>query len=120
MPNPRYPSLYQVNTRVWLTELRRKLNRAVTLENIPEAELDKIAALGFDWIWLLSVWQTGEAGRQIARGHPALRKELRETLPDLKDEDISGSGFAIKEYRVHEDFGGNPALASLHERLRKH
>ena len=25
--NPRYPSLYQINTRVWLTELSRSLGR---------------------------------------------------------------------------------------------
>ena len=28
MAEPRYPSLYQINTRVWLTELSRKLGRS--------------------------------------------------------------------------------------------
>jgi hypothetical protein len=27
-PGPRYPSLYQINTRVWLTELSKNLGRA--------------------------------------------------------------------------------------------
>jgi hypothetical protein len=31
MPKPLYPSLYQVNTRVWLTELSRALGRPATL-----------------------------------------------------------------------------------------
>lgn len=31
MKRPRYPLLYQINTRVWLTELSRKLGRAATL-----------------------------------------------------------------------------------------
>ena len=53
---PAYPSLYQVNTRVRLTELSRALDRPVTLDNIPDAELDRMGGMGFDWIWFLSVW----------------------------------------------------------------
>ena len=56
------PSLYQINTRVWLTELSRALGRPATLDDIPDAELDRLAEMGFDWVWFLSVWQTGPAG----------------------------------------------------------
>jgi hypothetical protein len=118
MAKPLYPSLYQINTRVWLTELSRGARKA-TLDDVPDAELDRIAKLGFDWVWLLSVWQTGDVGRQISRTIPELRKELQETLPDLTDEDIQGSGFAITGYKVHEKLGGDAALARLRERLRK-
>ena len=41
-----YPSLYQINTRVWLTELSRKLGRPATLDDIPDAELDRLARDG--------------------------------------------------------------------------
>ena len=58
MTGPRYPSLYQVNTRVWLTQLSRELGRPATLDDVPDEALDRFASLGFDWIWLLSVWQT--------------------------------------------------------------
>ena len=60
---PRYPSLYQINTRVWLTALSQALGRRATLDDIPDADLDRFAALGFDWVWLLSVWQTGPAAQ---------------------------------------------------------
>jgi hypothetical protein len=63
MAIPRYPSLYQINTRVWLTDLSRSLGRTATLDDIPDAELVRIAGMGFDWVWLLSVWQTGSRGR---------------------------------------------------------
>jgi len=56
-----YPSLYQINTRVWLTELSRALGKRATLDDIPDAELDRLAELGFDWIWFLSVWQRSES-----------------------------------------------------------
>ncbi len=113
-----YPSLYQINTRVWLRELARELGRPATLDDIPEAELDRLAALGFDWIWFLSVWQTGEAARRVSLSNPAWRADFQATLPDLTDDDICGSGFAITGYAVRTDLGGNGAMKRLHERLR--
>ena len=114
-----YPSLYQINTRVWLTALAQTLGRPATLDDIPDSELDRLTELGFEWIWFLSVWQTGSAGQRISRANPEWRKEFHETLPDLREEDIGGSGFAITGYTVHEQLGGNAALARLRERLRK-
>jgi len=116
---PRYPSLYQINTRVWLTELSRGLGRPATLDDIPEAELDRLARMGFDWVWFLSVWQTGLAGQQVSRTNPEWRREFEDTLPDLREEDIAGSGFAITGYTVHQALGGDAALARLRERLRR-
>jgi hypothetical protein len=119
MPSSRYPSLYQINTRVWLTELSCALGRPATLDDIPDAELDRLAELGFDWVWFLSVWQTGMAGQHVSRNNPEWRKEFAEILPDLQDEDIAGSGFAITGYTVHQALGGDAALARLRERLRQ-
>jgi hypothetical protein len=119
MPDPRYPALYQVNTRVWLTELSRALGRSATLEDIPDAELDRLAEKGFDWVWFLSVWQTGPAARAISRANPEWRRDFEATLPDLTKEDIAGSGFAIQNYIVHRDLGGPAALANVRQRLKR-
>ena len=118
MAQPTYPTLYQINTRVSLTELTQRIGRPATLRDIPDATLDRLASSGFDWIWLLSVWQTGEAAQRISRSNPEWRREFQETLPDLREEDIRGSGFAITDYSVHTQLGGTDALASLRERLR--
>jgi len=115
---PRYPSLYQINTRVWLTDLSATLGRKATLDDIPDAELDRLAALGFDWLWLLSVWRTGPAAQQVSRTNSEWRHEFQETLPDLREEDIAGSGFAITGYTVHPSLGGDAALARVRQRLR--
>ena len=115
----RYPSLYQINTRVWLTELSQALGRRATLDDIPDVELDRLTETGFDWVWLLSVWQTGQAAQQVSRSNAEWRREFQETLPDLREEDIAGSGFAITGYTVHKNLGGDAALARLRERLRK-
>jgi hypothetical protein len=118
MRGSRYPLLYQINTRVWLTQLSRALRKQVTLDDIPDGELDRLAGLGFDWIWLLSVWQTGPAGQRISRANREWRTEFERTLPDLREEDIAGSGFAVTGYAVHPALGGDAALARLRERLR--
>ena len=114
----RYPSLFQINTRVWLTALAGELGRPATLDDVPDAALDSLARMGFDWVWLLSVWQTGAAGRQASRSNPEWRHEFEQTLPDLREEDIAGSGFAITGYSVHTRLGGDAALARLRNRLR--
>lgn len=119
MAEPHYPVLYQINTRVWLTELSQQLGRPATLDDIPDAELDRLAELGFDWIWFLSVWQTGSGAQQVSRSNPEWRREFQETLPDLREEDIAGSGFAITGYTVHQNLGGDAALNRLRMRLRK-
>ncbi|HVH29868.1 MAG TPA: alpha-amylase family glycosyl hydrolase [Vicinamibacterales bacterium] len=118
MGTVRYPSLYQINTRVWLTELSGRLGRTATLDDIPDAELDRLAEMGFDWIWLLSVWQTGPAAQRISRANHEWREEFRQTLPDLREDDIAGSGFAISGYTVHAALGGDAALARIRQRLR--
>jgi hypothetical protein len=119
MADLRYPSLYQINSRVWLTDLSQKLGRRATLDDLPDAELDRLAALGFDWIWFLSVWQTGPAAQQVSRSNAGWRQEFQETLPDLREDDIAGSGFAIQNYTVHRDLGGDAALARLRQRLQQ-
>jgi len=119
MQTSTFLSLYQINTRVWLTELSKSTGRAATLDDIPDHELDKFKDAGFDWIWFLSVWQTGKEGQQISRKNEGWRKEFLETLPDLKEEDIAGSGFAITAYKVSEQLGGDAALERLRSRLKE-
>lgn len=113
------PSLYQVNTRVTLTRLSLELGRHARLDDIPDSELDRIQALGFDWIWLLGVWQTGEAGRRISLSHEEWLREYVELLGDFTEQDVPGSCFAIQSYTVHSDFGGEESLLRLRKRIER-
>jgi hypothetical protein len=115
---PRFPALYQLNTRAWLADLGASLGRAVTLDDMPDASLDQIARDGFDWLWPLGAWQTGEAGRQVSLHQPDWQREYRELLADFTPDDVAGSPFAICAYTVHRGFGGAEALARLRGRLR--
>jgi glycosidase len=107
--------LYQINTRVLLHEVRP----GATLDELPDALLDDLAAKGIDFVWMLGVWQTGPASRAVSRGHAGLRAEFLALLPDLVEDDITGSPFAVRDYAAHRDFGGEEALDRLRERLHR-
>ena len=44
MAQARCPSLFQINTRVWLTEICRALRRPATPDDVPDAALDCLAS----------------------------------------------------------------------------
>lgn len=113
-----FPTLYQVHTRVFLTELSKTLNRPATLDDVSDELLDDFAQQGFDWLWLLGIWQTGPAGREVSRTSADWRSGFVEDLPDVTDFDVCGSPFAIQSYTPHTAFGGAEALARFRERLR--
>ncbi|WP_448191537.1 alpha-amylase family glycosyl hydrolase [Azospirillum sp. sgz301742] len=112
------PLIYELNTRVWLRERGSALGRPATLDDVSDAELDWLAERGFGWIWLLGVWWTGEAGRQVSRSRADWRRAFQEALPDLDEDDICGSCFAIAGYEVHPDLGGDAALRRLRTRMQ--
>ncbi len=69
-------------------------------------------------MWLLGVWQTGDAGRTVSRRRPESQGEFRQALVDFRPADVSGSPFAVREYTVHRDLGGPAALERFRRRLR--
>jgi hypothetical protein len=79
---PTHPVIYEVNTWVWLHDLAQEHGNPMTLDNIPEAELKRLADLNFDGIWLMGVWERSPAGCRIAREDPALQDTYRLALPD--------------------------------------
>ncbi|MGC3968882.1 MAG: hypothetical protein QM775_16390 [Pirellulales bacterium] len=101
-----FPTLYQVHTRVLLTELSVSLNRPATLDDIGDEVLDDLAQHGFNWLWLLGIWQTGDAGRECSRTSADWRAGFLEDLPDVTDFDVCGSPFAVQSYTPHVAFGG--------------
>jgi hypothetical protein len=112
-----HPVVYEINTRVLLNELSAKEGKPLTLSRIPESLLDEWKSLGFDAVWLMGVWTTGNLSREIARTHEGLREEYRRALPDFTDDDIAGSPYAVRSYTVSPTLGGTRALAALRKKL---
>ncbi|NWF71117.1 MAG: alpha-amylase [Chloroflexi bacterium] len=114
-PWPAKPFIYEINTWVWLNTLSRRYQQPITLGTVPDAVLDELAATGLDAVWLMGVWQRSAEARRSALNY---KHEYAHALPDLSDEDVIGSAYAIYAYEVEPLLGGRAELAALRERLQ--
>ncbi len=91
------------STYVWLHQLSRDHARDISrLDQIPDAELDRIAAAGFTGLWLIGLWERSIASRTI--------KQMR------GDPDAVASAYALYDYVIAEDLGGEAAYENLRNR----
>ena len=116
---PQYPTLYEINTWVWLSELSLKSGISVDLGSVPPAEWDAIAKFGFDAVWFMGVWERSPAGIAIANKNKNLLDDFCRALPDFKPEDNVGSPYCVRRYVVDEHLGGPKGLALARRELAK-
>ncbi len=91
------------NVYVWLDQLSEQYGLAITrLDEIPNAELDRLQRGGFTALWLIGLWERSTASRQIKQmmGNP----------------DAVASAYSITDYAVAGDLGGEPAFNVLKSR----
>ena len=91
---------------VWLDQLSKRYGRPIQrLDQIPGEELDRLAAWGFTGLWLIGVWERSSASQRIKQlaGNP----------------DALSSAYALYDYRIADDLGGEDALAHLREETRR-
>ena len=114
--NP-YPTLFEINTWVWLNDLTQKLGRTVNLSSVPAAEWDAIRSYGFDAVWLMGVWERSPAGTAIANKNKGLLESFRQALPDFTPADNVGSPYCVRNYVVDVHLGGPQGLATARREL---
>ncbi len=88
---------------VWLDQLSRWYGYPVrTLADIPDEELDKLARWGITGLWLIGLWERSEASRLIKQylGNP----------------DAAASAYALRDYKIAQDLGGQDAYQNLSDR----
>jgi hypothetical protein len=128
VPLRRRPTVYEINTSVWLRRLAGDAGDAgdvgdvgaagaLTLDRVPASAWDALAALPVDAVWLMGVWERSPAGLEIARANPELDAGNRAALPDLRNEDVIGSPYCVRDYTVDARFGGRDALAVARSEL---
>jgi len=91
------------NTYVWLHQLSRKYQREITrLDQIPDEELDRMAASGFTGLWLIGLWERSHASARIKQmcGNP----------------DAIASAYSLFDYRIADPLGGEDAFENLKQR----
>lgn len=114
-----YPTIYEINTWVWLGELSEISGRAIDLACVPAATWDELAKFGFDAVWLMGVWERSAAGIAIANQNESLLADFRRVLPDFRPEDNVGSPYCIRDYVVDKRLGGPKGLAVARRELAK-
>ncbi len=115
----RYPTLYEINTWVWLGELSQKQGRSVDLGSVPATEWDALAKLGADGVWFMGVWERSPAGVAISNCNPNNLADFRRALPDFGPEDNVGSPYCVRQYVVDQHLGGREGLARAREELAR-
>lgn len=80
---PRFPTLYEINTWVWLSELSLKTKTSVDLSSVPSVEWDALAKFGFDAVWFMGVWERSPAGIAIANQNKNLVDDFRRGIRGL-------------------------------------
>ncbi|RMF28693.1 MAG: alpha-amylase [Chloroflexi bacterium] len=91
------------HTYVWLDQLSRTYQRPIhRLDQIPDEELDRLARWGFTGLWLIGLWERSPASRRIKHlcGNPK----------------AVASAYAIFDYRIAADLGGEEAFQNLKAR----
>lgn len=116
---PAQPVIYEINTWVWLRDLSVKYAQPVSLGGVPSAEWDAIAAIGPDAVWLMGVWERSPEGIRIALQNNGLMDSFRAALPDLAPDDIAGSPYCVRRYRVDDRLGGPEGLALARAELAR-
>ncbi len=114
---PPRPTIYEINTAVWLERLGRDRGRPLELGEVPPEEWDALAGLPVDAVWLMGVWERSPEGLRIANADPSLDAGNRAALPDLKPDDVIGSPYCVRDYVVDERFGGPAGLATARDQL---
>ncbi|MFX0184966.1 MAG: alpha-amylase family glycosyl hydrolase [Candidatus Hodarchaeota archaeon] len=114
-----HQQMFEINARVWLYSLRRKLKRELTLLTIPDELWIKIIEKGFDWIWLMGVWKHSPLRQEELARHPGLIKEIALSLPNWDYTDIIGSPYSIVSYELNPQLGSQEDLKLLKCKLNQ-
>ena len=109
--------LFQINTRQLVRRVGDGLGRSATLADVPDSLIAQWAELGYEAVWLMGAWTTGDVGRHVSATDPMFTAHHGGVLPDWTEADVVGSPYAVADYRVSPDFGGPEAMAGLRQRL---
>lgn len=107
------PLLYEINTMPFLANLSKQNNKSLSLSNIPQDYWENLQEKGFDYIWLMGVWERSKRARNIALTDPQCCQACSLALLDVEQKDIHGSPYAIFSYTLDPILGNVDELKIL-------
>ncbi len=94
------------NAYVWLDQLSGRFGEELRrLDQVPDEELDRLAAWGFTGLWLIGLWERSAASKKIKQmcGNP----------------EAEASAYSLLSYDIAPDLGGWQAFDKLKNRAWK-
>ncbi len=113
----KHPHLLELNAFFFLSRMSVKYGRKLTLSTVPDEEWRCFADQGFDYLWLMGVWKRSPGARAHALNEPNLRHAYDLILPRWKNEDVTGSPYAIYTYELDPYLGVHEELLQLKMKL---
>lgn len=110
------PSIYEINTRVWIKRFD-KPEKSAKLDDVPDSYWTGLLEKGIDCVWLMGIWKTCESTIDKYCFEDFLQKNYSKALKDWKREDVIGSPYAIDVYEVNPAIGNGESLLQLKEKL---
>ncbi|MFH1194237.1 MAG: alpha-amylase family glycosyl hydrolase [bacterium] len=110
------PSIFEINTRVWLKRFNT-LEKEARISDVPDSYWTDLALKGIDCIWLMGIWKTCESTIEKYCFEDFLQKNYSKALKDWKPEDVIGSPFAIDVYEINPVIGDTESLLQLKAKL---
>ncbi len=112
------PSIYEINTRVWIRQFDTEDKRA-TLDDVPTTYWDKLKDKGMDYVWLMGVWKINEEAIEKYCFEDGLKQSYSKALRDWKKEDVIGSPYSIDIYDVNPNLGSLKSIHRIRRELNK-
>ncbi len=113
------PVIYEINTWVWLEEIKSRHGTSTTLATVPASEWDAIAEVGVSAVWFMGVWERSPAGIAVSNENKGLLEDFRRVLPDFRPEDNVGSPYCVRRYAVDAHLGGRDGLVVARQELAR-
>ena len=91
------------NSYVWLDQLSKKYRRHIhRLDQIPDEELDRLAAWNFTALWFIGIWERSSASKKI--------KHINGNIEAIS------SAYSLYDYVIANELGGEEAFQNLKDR----
>ena len=114
----KYPSIYEINTRVWLNGFNTPEKNA-RLCDVPSEYWKNLAWYGIEYVWLMGIWKTCETTIEKYCFEDELKNSYSKALKDWKRDDVIGSPYSIDVYEVNPKIGTEEDLKKIREDLTK-
>ncbi len=111
--------VYQVDIREFLNRTNKNKNKTITLLDIPDDFFNELKKLGVEFYWPLGIYEPSHASKQISISMKELHKKYSDSLPDWNEDDVIGSPYAIKSYKIANEFGGEEVYQKFRNKLIK-